>query len=425
MVGSEVYTLAASGSRVYAGGAIASVGAISRDRIAAIDLTTGEATAWNPIADQDVLALAVDGGIVYVGGSFTTIGGQSRNRIAALDATTGQVTAWNPNADGDVHALAVTGTRVYAGGAFTNINNQKNHFLVALDKTNGLPVIWPTAANGPVYSLALSASTVYAGGSYSSIGGQPRNSIAELDAGTAVATPWNPNATYFSFPASVRALALSGSLIYVGGSFDMIGGQSRICLAAIDRASGSATAWNPNPDGALYALALSGGALYAAGEFFNIGGQPRYTVAALDPATGLAFPWQMPSAPGHSLAVTSSWVFVGTTLNFMYRTPYSPLSGIGPLPSLTQIELSPIAPNPAHGPMKFEFALPRTAPVRIEVLDVMGRQIALLADQSYAPGRHHGVWNGLSKQGRAPAGLYFVRMRSEGVSLSRRVVFTY
>jgi hypothetical protein len=47
-----------------------------------------------------VQALAVSGSTVYVGGQFNSIGGQSRSNIAALDVTTGLVTAWNPGADG-------------------------------------------------------------------------------------------------------------------------------------------------------------------------------------------------------------------------------------------------------------------------------------------------------------------------------------
>jgi hypothetical protein len=55
------------------------------------------------------------------GGNFTQVGGHIRNNIAALDLTNGNATAWDPNADGQVSALAVAGNRVYAGGLFTTI----------------------------------------------------------------------------------------------------------------------------------------------------------------------------------------------------------------------------------------------------------------------------------------------------------------
>ena len=69
-------------------------------------------------------ALAVSGSTVYAGGTFSSIGGQSRNRIAALDASTGDATAWDPNASNAVFALAVSGSTVYAGGDFTTIGGQ-------------------------------------------------------------------------------------------------------------------------------------------------------------------------------------------------------------------------------------------------------------------------------------------------------------
>lgn len=57
-------------------------------------------------------------------GAFSTIGGQPRARLAALDATTGLATAWDPGSNNPVLALAVSGSTVYAGGAFTTIGGK-------------------------------------------------------------------------------------------------------------------------------------------------------------------------------------------------------------------------------------------------------------------------------------------------------------
>jgi hypothetical protein len=79
-----------------------SIGGQGRRHLAALNASTGAATAWNADANDTVLALAVANGTVYAGGYFTGLGGQARNYIAALDAVTGRATAWNPNAGVDV-----------------------------------------------------------------------------------------------------------------------------------------------------------------------------------------------------------------------------------------------------------------------------------------------------------------------------------
>jgi predicted small secreted protein len=131
---SGVLSLAVSGTTVYAGGQFTSINGQVRNYIAALDTATGMVKTWNPNADAIVYSLAVSGATVYAGGAFTrigSIGGQSRNYIAVLDATTGEATAWNPNASSGVLSLAVSGTTVYAGGAFNSIGKGAGHSYFA------------------------------------------------------------------------------------------------------------------------------------------------------------------------------------------------------------------------------------------------------------------------------------------------------
>src|SRR5437016_1884977 len=98
-----VYTLAVNGSTVYAGGTFTNIGGQARNNIAALDATSAAATSWNPNGNNTVYTLLVDSSgastTVYAGGDFTSIGGQLRNRIAALDGSTAQASMlWNPNA---------------------------------------------------------------------------------------------------------------------------------------------------------------------------------------------------------------------------------------------------------------------------------------------------------------------------------------
>jgi hypothetical protein len=131
----RVSSLAVSGNTVYAGGSFTSIGGQQiREMIAALDATTGNATAWDPDVGApfgSVSSLVVSGNTVYIGGGFTSIGIQSRNNIAALDATTGNATSWNPNANLLVYSLAVSGNTVYVGGAFDSIGRGISHCYFA------------------------------------------------------------------------------------------------------------------------------------------------------------------------------------------------------------------------------------------------------------------------------------------------------
>lgn len=54
----------------------------------------------------------------------------------------------------------------------------------------------------------------------------------------------------------VKTLALSDSIIYIGGKFKTIANQKRYNLAALDMVSGKVTNFNPVVDGEVHALLL-------------------------------------------------------------------------------------------------------------------------------------------------------------------------
>jgi Calx-beta domain-containing protein/beta-propeller uncharacterized protein DUF5122 len=307
-----VRTLIISGSTVYAGGDFTSIGGQVRNYIAALDATSGLATAWNPNANSTVYAMALSGTTLYEGGAFTTVGGQPRNYIAALSATTGLATVWNPNSIAPVTALAVGGGTIYAGGLFRaiggqSIGGQSRDFLAAVDGTTGLATAWNPSPNYPVSTLAVNGTTVYAGGisNFNSLGGQARSSLAALDLATGLPTSWNPGVS-----GEVRSLLVVGPLVYVGGSFEGIGGGTRHSVAAVDGVTGITTSWDPNVSnsfGSTYvsALAVSGSTVYLGGTFTGVGSATRHNIAAVDAATGLATSWN-PNADGWVRAIVAS-----------------------------------------------------------------------------------------------------------------------
>jgi hypothetical protein len=98
--------------------------------------------------------------------------------------------------------------------------------------------------------------------------------------------------------------------------------------------------------------------------------------------------------------------------------------GVDDALSVVQFALLPILPNPSRGVAYVGWDVPRASPVQIAVHDVQGRQVATLADGTYAPGRYQVRWSPLTAGGGRAAGIYFVRLRSADGVLVRRLVMT-
>jgi len=314
-----VYSLVINNDTVYIGGEFNSVGSQARNYLAAIDVG-GSVTSWDPNADASVQTLTVDNNTVYVGGKFTTIGDQNRNRLAAIEVG-GSLTSWNPNVDGySVGALAINNDIVYAGGEFTSVGSQTRNGLAVIEMNGSVVVTgpevknsvmavamgsdicvggdsvvgdmvvrnhlaaidaggsltsWNLSVNGPVTTLAIDKNIIYAGGYFTSVGGQTRNRLAAIDIGGSL-TDWDPNVNDY-----VGALAINNDIVYAGGSFTSVGGQTRNRLAAID-IGGSLTDWDPSAGSNVYDLAINNDIVYAGGDFTTVGGQTRNRLAAID-----------------------------------------------------------------------------------------------------------------------------------------------
>ena len=320
-----VRALALTASNVIVGGDFTSIGGQARNYIAALDLSTGSATAWNPNSTDPVQALALGSATkVYVGGLFSSIGGASRTRLAQIDLTTGLATSWNPTADaGPINTIAVTPSVVYVGGGFLNAGGMSRHYIAALDTSTGAATSWNPTANNEVKCLLVDGPTVYAAGFFTNIGGQSRNRIAALSATTGLASSWNPNAD-----ALVSSLLVSGPKIIAGGTFSFIGGASRTSLASLDPTTGLADAWDPHGDGnAVLAMASGNSYTYAGGTFVLMNGKARNNLACLDASTGAATSWD-PNADMsvNAIAVSGDSIYVGGLFNTVGGQPRSKIA---------------------------------------------------------------------------------------------------
>ena len=87
--------------------------------------------------------------------------------------------------------------------------------------------------------------------------------------------------------------------------------------------------------------------------------------------------------------------------------------------------LESIVPNPTTGATRIAFSVAFQTAVRLSVVDVMGREVAVLADGVLPAGRHELDWNGRRGGSRAPAGIYFIRYRAGGVQEVRRLAMMH
>ncbi len=96
------------------------------------------------------------------------------------------------------------------------------------------------------------------------------------------------------------------------------------------------------------------------------------------------------------------------------------VTGVGGGGPVTTFALGNVRPNPAHGAVQFGYQLPRDAAVRLSVVDVQGRVVAVVASGVMPKGRHAATWSGETSNGAARGGLYFVRYEAGGRTYTRR-----
>ena len=86
--------------------------------------------------------------------------------------------------------------------------------------------------------------------------------------------------------------------------------------------------------------------------------------------------------------------------------------------------LGPVIPNPMRRSAQVTFGLATAAKVRVSIVDLQGRELALLAEGSYPAGWHVATWNGRTAGNPAGSGLYFMRYQLGSQVLTRKFTLT-
>ncbi|NOT32885.1 MAG: T9SS type A sorting domain-containing protein [Candidatus Eisenbacteria bacterium] len=373
------------GDRIFVAGGFGVVGGKPRANLAAIDARTGELLDWAPNPNGGIWSMARHGDKLLVSGTFRRISGQPRNCFAELDPLTGAVTAWDPNGDYTADAMVVDGDRVYLGGGFDHIGGVSRVGLAAVDATTGALLDWYPGP-GQVFEMVLDGDLLLLGG-YLQLGGGERGFAtvnkftgALVDSGLGAVVLDRDNFT----SVIVRAMSASNGVLYLGGDFDVVNGERRFDLAAIDMATGTLLSWDPGVSENVWSLLANDVDVFAGGHFWNVGVAPQSGLVRLSAAQPLT------------------------------RKPEPDPEPIGPRAA---VELAMNNPADAMGIVRLVLAAPSV--VDLDMFDSQGRRVAtVMRGETVGAGTHEVRFATAGMRN----GCYFLKLTTGGLTIVRRVV---
>ena len=296
--GNDVFALASQpDGKILAAGQFTSFNTSNRTRIARLNADGSLDQSFDPGtgADGDIYVVAWQpDGKVLVGGAFTTVNGTGNRYVARLnaDGSVDDTFAPGSSVNNDLRALAVQPDgKILIAGRFTTVAGQTRNRIARLNEDGTLDTTFNpgTGANNNVRSMALQVDgRILIGGQFTTVNGTSRVRVARLLSNGLLDASFNPGS---GADDQVRALAVRGDgMIYIGGDFEIYNGTNRSAVARLF-ANGdldlSFDQGNPSDDNVRTLLPLADGSVWIGGAFQMSGGQPRANLAWLD-ASGVA-----------------------------------------------------------------------------------------------------------------------------------------
>jgi hypothetical protein len=256
--------------------------------------------------------------------------------------------------------LVVHGNRLIAGGAFTTIDGATAKNVAAWDGNAWTPLgngLGGTYEYNGVYSLGSHGDTLVASGNFS----DPVSELARWDG-----VSWRNMGSNYGI---AWTFAEVDGQLFAGGWWR----DQNFRLDGIRRWNGAEwVSLGSGTNATVRAILGMDHRVYVGGEFSQAGGKSSFGIARWD---GL----------------------------------------VTPPPPQRRVSLAPGVPNPFELTTTISFRLAETERVRIAVLDLGGREVAVLIDGMQTAGPHSVTWEGRDQDGRTlPAGVYFVRAAVSG-----------
>jgi hypothetical protein len=235
----------------------------------------------------------------------TTVGLASAASAAPYQSVPNGPTGWTP--DGPVHAILNSGGVTYVGGAFAGGVKELNSSTGA--------IIWSGNVNGDVRALAVSGSSLLIGGAFTTVDGASHKKLASLNASSGTVNPaWKASAG-----GTVRDIVVNGNTEYFGGQFTKQNGQTQGGLGAVTVDTGKLVpTFTLSSNNDVFGLTISGSRLFIVGNYTTIGGQARNSLSSYNLSTGTLDSWNptrvcSSCAQYWDVVVDGSTAFIGSS----------------------------------------------------------------------------------------------------------------
>ncbi len=134
------------------------------------------------------------------------------------------------------------------------------------------------------------------------------------------------------------------------------------------------------------------------------------------------YQWRLRLSYDNVFQPRTRWMALAPAVSSMvaFKTGDAALSAAGAA-VLSRPQLA-IRPNPMRATASISFTLAAAGAARVSIVDVAGREIALVDESARGAGTHTVAWDGVTNGLPAPAGIYFARVATDAGVLSEKLI---
>jgi hypothetical protein len=227
--------------------------------------------------------------------------------------------------------------------------------------------------------------------------------------------------------------------LYIAGNFSTVGGMPAEILARWDGAAWHAEGeevWDTAAYADGNAMSVYNGALFVGGAFplgppWNTRGIMRWDGATWFTCgagvNGGVYELQTIDYGGEETLYAGGWfssVGGGINSDFIAAWQETPLTAVEADAKPTGNILFPCQPNPFNARTRIVFTLSEKGRIQLQLFDILGRELGILAEGLYPQGRHTLDWDGrdVDGGGALASGVYLLRLATQQGSATQKVV---